>query len=139
MTSDGVADELPAAWTVQWRACNRSTVLIYKILLPTQWAEFEATGRFDGSPFDRSSGFVHCSSREQVGGTAMRVFEQEPALVVIALDTQILGKSVRWEQASHGGLYPHVYAPLPLSAVVAVHQVAGASSVDDVLPPVTHG
>jgi uncharacterized protein (DUF952 family) len=81
-------------------------VLIYKILLPTQWAEFEATGRFDGSPFDRSSGFIHCSSREQAGDTAMRVFEQEPALVVVALDTDTLGESVRWEQAPHGGLYP---------------------------------
>lgn len=120
-------------------ACNRSAVLIYKILLPTQWVEFEDTGRFEGSPFDRSSGFIHCSSREQVGGTAMRVFEQEPVLVVVALDTQILGESVRWEEAPHGGLYPHVYAALPLSAVVAVHRIAGASSVDDVLPPVTHG
>jgi uncharacterized protein (DUF952 family) len=114
-------------------------VLIYKILLPSQWAEFETTGRFDGSPFDRSSGFIHCSSREQVGGTAIRVFEHEPALVVVPLDTQTLGKSVRWEEAPHGGLYPHVYATLPLSAVVAVHRIAGASSVDGALPPVTHG
>jgi uncharacterized protein (DUF952 family) len=43
-------------------------VLIYKILLPAEWAKFEAAGRFDGSRFDRSSGFVHCSSREQVSG-----------------------------------------------------------------------
>jgi uncharacterized protein (DUF952 family) len=74
-----------------------------------------------------------------VGGTAIRVFEHEPALVVVALDTQMLGKSVRWEEAPHGGLYPHVYATLPLSAVVAVHRIAGASSVDGALPPVTHG
>jgi uncharacterized protein (DUF952 family) len=112
-------------------------VLIYKILLPTQWTEFEATGRFDGSPFDRSSGFIHCSSREQVGDTAMRVFEQEPALVVVALDTETLGESVRWEPAPHGGLYPHVYAAVPRRAVVAVHRIAGASSVDAELPPAT--
>lgn len=114
-------------------------MLIYKILLPTEWAEFETTGRFDGSPFDRSSGFIHCSSREQAGGTALRVFAQEPALVVVALDTQMLGESVRWEQAPDGGPFPHVYAALPLSAVVAVHRIAGASSVDEVLPAVTHG
>ena len=55
-------------------SCDRSTVLIYKILLPTEWTEFETTGRFNGSPFDRSSGFVHSSFREQAGGTAMRLF-----------------------------------------------------------------
>ncbi|HEX8934522.1 MAG TPA: DUF952 domain-containing protein [Pseudonocardiaceae bacterium] len=115
-------------------------MLIYKILLPTEWAEFETTGHFNGSPFDRSSGFIHCSSRQQVGGTAMRVFAHEPELAVVALDTQMLGDSVRWEEAPSGGLFPHVYAALPLSAVVVVHRIAGASLVNEVLPPpVTHG
>jgi uncharacterized protein (DUF952 family) len=113
--------------------CHRGTVLIYKILLPAEWAEFEATGRFDGSPFDHSSGFIHCSSRAQVAATAIRVFNQEPQLVLVALDTQVLGDSVRWEQASDGGTFPHVYAPLTVDAVAAVHQVAGAEGVNDVL------
>ncbi|OON32773.1 hypothetical protein BSA16_03925 [Micromonospora sp. Rc5] len=108
--------------------------MIYKILLPAEWAEFEATGRFDGSPFDCSSGFIHCSSRKQVGATAARVFEQEPALVVAALDTHSLGESLRWEDAPNGGPFPHVYSALPLSAVVAVYRVFGASSVDGALP-----
>ncbi|MET7880106.1 DUF952 domain-containing protein [Micromonospora profundi] len=109
-------------------------MLIYKILLPAEWAEFESVGRFDGSPFDRSSGFVHCSSRKQVGATALRVFGQESALVVVALDTQLLGEPVRWEDAPNGGPFPHVYSALPLSAVVAVYRVAEASSVDGALP-----
>lgn len=114
--------------------CHRGTVLIYKILLPAEWAEFEASGRFDGSPFDHSSGFIHCSSREQVAATAIRVFNQEPALVVVALDTKALGEAtVRWEQASDGGTFPHVYAPLHRDAVAAVHRVAGAQRIDDVL------
>ncbi|RIV39811.1 DUF952 domain-containing protein [Micromonospora radicis] len=33
------------------------------MLLPDEWAEFQAAGRFTGSPFDQDSGFVHCSSR----------------------------------------------------------------------------
>ena len=109
-------------------------MLIYKILLPAEWAAFEATGSFDGSPFDHDSGFIHCSSRDQVGGTARRMFGQEPTLVVVAVDTQTLGDSVRWENAPSGGLFPHVYASLPLSAVTAVHQVAGAAAVDEALP-----
>ena len=115
--------------------CDRGAVLIYKILLPTEWAEFEAVGRFDGSPFDHASGFIHCSSREQVAGTAIRVFEQEPTLVVAALDPRMLGESVRWEESSDGGSFPHVYATLPLTAVIAVYRIAGASAVDEVLPP----
>jgi uncharacterized protein (DUF952 family) len=109
-------------------------VPIYKILLPSEWADFERRGRFDGSPFDRQSGFVHCSSRAQVGATARRVFPEEPELVVVALDTGLLGDAVRWEAAPDGGTFPHVYAPLPRAAVVAVHRLAGASMVDTVLP-----
>jgi uncharacterized protein (DUF952 family) len=109
-------------------------VLVYKILLPAEWAAFEATGSFDGSPFDHTSGYIHCSSREQVGRTAARVFGQEPALVVVAVDTTTLGDSLRWEDAPSGGTFPHIYASLPLSAIVAVHRVAGAAAVDEALP-----
>lgn len=105
---------------------------IYKILLPSEWAEFEAAGRFDGSPFDASSGFVHCSSREQVPATARRFFADAGPLVVVALDESRLG-AVRWEVASDGGAFPHVYGPLTRAAVVAVHDVPGPDDVDAVL------
>jgi uncharacterized protein (DUF952 family) len=106
-------------------------VLIYKILLPAEWADFEAAGSFDGSPFDHSSGFIHCSGRDQVAATAARVFADEPALVILALDTDLL-TDVRWEDADVGS-FPHVYTPLPRSAVVAVHHVPGATAVDQAL------
>jgi uncharacterized protein (DUF952 family) len=109
-------------------------VPIYKILLPSEWAEFEALGRFDGSPFDARSGFIHCSSRAQVGATALRFFAEAPALVVVTLDESAIGEEVRWEPASDGEHYPHVYGQLPRGAVLAVHHLAGASSVDEALP-----
>jgi uncharacterized protein (DUF952 family) len=97
---------------------------IYKILLPGEWAEFEASGRFDGSPLDRSSGFIHCSSGDQVAATARRVFPHEPVLVVVAVDADALGDAVRWEPVPDGGVFPHVYAPLPMSAVVEVRELS---------------
>ncbi len=109
-------------------------MLVYKILLPAEWDAFEATGSFDGSPFDHASGYIHCSSREQVSHTAHRVFGQEPALVVVAVDTTTFGDSLRWEDAPSGGTFPHFYTSLPLSAIVAVHRVAGAAAVEAALP-----
>ena len=109
-------------------------MLVYKILLPAEWAEFESVGRFDGSPLDRRDGFVHCSSRDQLGGTALRYFGDQKELVVLAVDGQVLGEWLRWETSGHGGPFPHVYAPLPRAAVVAVHRIADASSVDEVVP-----
>ncbi len=106
---------------------------IYRILLPSEWAEFDGRGEFGGSPFDHASGFIHCSSRAQVGATALRVFPHEPELVVVALDTEMLGHALRWE-ATSGGTFPHLYAPIPRDAVVAVYRMAGAAFVGALLP-----
>ncbi len=109
-------------------------MLIYKILLPAEWAAFEDAGRFDGSPFDHESGFIHCSSREQVGPTALRVFPDEPTLVIAAIDADVLGESVRWEESTDGGVFPHVYAPVPRDAVIAAYEVSVAAGVEEALP-----
>lgn len=104
-------------------------VLIYKILLPPDWSRFEATATFDGSEFDHASGFVHCSSSEQVAATAQRYFADAGELVVLALDAGVLGETVRWEPSPDGGTFPHVYGPLTASAVVGVHRFPDATSV----------
>lgn len=102
---------------------------IYKILLPAEWARFEAAGVFDGSPLDRADGYVHLSTREQVADTAARFFAGEPELVVLAVDETPLAAALEWEMSGPRGPYPHLYAPLPMSAVVEVHRVAGAGGV----------
>ena len=109
-------------------------MLIYKILRPAEWDEFKASGRFDGSPDDLRDGFIHCSTREQAPATALRFFASEPLLIVAAIDSGLLGGEVRWEKASHGGLFPHIYGMLPMGAVTATYEVNGASETDAVLP-----
>ncbi|MBO0729360.1 MAG: DUF952 domain-containing protein [Acidimicrobiaceae bacterium] len=109
-----------------------SAMLIYKILLPEEWEAFEASGQFDGSPFDKESGFVHCSTRTQVAATALRFFKDEPTLVVLAVDADMLGEMVRTEPASSGEMFPHVYGAIPRNAVVEVYRAAGA---DEFVPP----
>ena len=104
-------------------------MLIYKILLPAEWAGFEAAGRFDGSPLDVQDGFIHLSTREQVPATAARFFAGEPELVILAVDAAAVQDSLRWESD-----FPHVYAALPRTAVTAVHRITDPSAVDEQLP-----
>jgi uncharacterized protein (DUF952 family) len=108
-------------------------VLIFKILLPAEWVQFEADGRFDGSPFDRTSGYVHLSTREQVVSTAERRFADAGPLVVVAVDPDAFGELLRWEMMPNGGPYPHLYGWLPIDAVVAVYHVAEAAAVEATL------
>lgn len=107
--------------------------MIYKILLPSEWESFQQAGHFDGSPLDHQSGFVHCSSRPQLAGTARRFFHDEPMLVVVVLDADAL-TDVRWEAAAGGESFPHVYGRLPRSAALSWYEVAGAALIDEVVP-----
>jgi uncharacterized protein (DUF952 family) len=108
-------------------------VLIYKILRPEEWSQFQSEGRFDGSADDLRDGFIHCSTREQVVATASRFFSDEPELVVLALDTGLLVDDVRWEPGSNGELFPHVYASIPAAAIARVAQVSRSSALGEAL------
>ena len=108
-------------------------MLIYKILRPAEWQDFEASGVFDGSPDDKRDGFIHCSTAEQAAGTARRYFAGEPRLVVGVLDVDQLGDAVRWEPASNGQMFPHVYRSLTRGELVAVHEIAGADQIEAAL------
>ncbi|MFN8074100.1 MAG: glyoxalase superfamily protein [Kineosporiaceae bacterium] len=106
---------------------------VYKILLPGEWSDFRRDARFTGSPMDHADGFVHCSTAEQVPRTAARFFADAGPLVVLAVDETLL-PDVRWEVSGSGERFPHVYGPLPIGAVLDVHEVADAGAVAGVVP-----
>ena len=93
---------------------------IYKICPRALWREAEKAGRFDGAPVDLADGFIHFSAGGQLRETAARHFAGEDDLLLIAVDPEALGKNLRWEPSRGGGLFPHLYGSLPMSAVRAV-------------------
>lgn len=93
---------------------------IYKIARPEEWAEAEGTGLFTGSPDDRRDGYLHFSAADQVRETARKHFGSEDMLLLVAVDASALGPALRWEVSRGGARFPHLYGPLPLSAVTSV-------------------
>ena len=92
----------------------------------TTRAEFDAalsTGLYRPQAFARE-GFIHCSRGAQVAATAERIFRGRHGLVLLEIDPARLTCPVIVENLEGGQeLYPHIYGPLPLSAVVAVHDM----------------
>ena len=77
-------------------------------------------GWYPGGEHDRRDGYVHLSTTAQVRTTAAKHRAGERDLVLVCLDAAALGPALRWEAASGGsrpGLFPHLYADLPLRAV----------------------
>jgi uncharacterized protein (DUF952 family) len=94
--------------------------LIYKIEDATIWAKAEAAGSYTGSPLDVRDGFIHLSAADQVRETAAKWFTGKPGLVLISVDSGALGEALKWEASRGGALFPHLYAPLAMSAVRGV-------------------
>lgn len=94
----------------------------FKILTADQWAQFAADGVFHGAPVDLADGYIHLSTSDQVQGTLDKHFAGQTGLVIAAVDLAALGDAIRWEVSRGGALFPHCYAPLPMSAVLRVEQ-----------------
>ncbi|NBJ12599.1 DUF952 domain-containing protein [Microvirga arsenatis] len=94
--------------------------VIYKICPAALWQEAEKAGSFAGAPIDIQDGYLHFSTENQVRETAARHFAGQDDLLLIAIDADALGDALRFEPSRGGDLFPHLYAPLPLSAVMWV-------------------
>lgn len=95
--------------------------LIYKILQPSEWDVMQAQGYLTGAPVDIADGYIHFSTARQVRETAARHFSQAPELILLAVDAEALGGSLKWEPSRGGDLFPHLYTILPLAQVRTVH------------------
>jgi uncharacterized protein (DUF952 family) len=79
------------------------------------------SGEYRPAGFDRE-GFIHCSFERQVRATAARIFHGRQGLALLEIDPGALECDVVEENLEGGSeLYPHVYGPLPMRAVRAVH------------------
>lgn len=91
--------------------------LIYKICPRPLWDEAMAAAVFTGAPVDVRDGYIHFSTAAQAAETARRHFAGEGDLVLLAVEIADLGEPLRFEPSRGGELFPHLYGPLPLSAV----------------------
>jgi uncharacterized protein (DUF952 family) len=91
---------------------------IYKIMSCAALAEAKANGRFEGSAADRRDGFIHLSSADQLEATLAKHFAGQEDLAVLAVDSGSLGERLQWEPSRGGALFPHLYGPLDLEALV---------------------
>jgi uncharacterized protein (DUF952 family) len=92
--------------------------IVYKVLRNADLAEAKAKGQFDGSADDARDGFIHLSSGDQLERTLAKYFPGQKDLVLIAVASERLGELLQWEPSRGGALFPHLYGPLDLDALL---------------------
>jgi uncharacterized protein (DUF952 family) len=97
--------------------------LIFHIAFESDWRAAQAAGEYRVSTRGRfldDVGFIHASFEYQV--PALRSFYEDvdEQLVVLVIDTERLDAPVVVEDGGAGEDFPHIYGPLPVSAVVEI-------------------
>jgi uncharacterized protein (DUF952 family) len=94
------------------------TPMVYKIVPETLWQQARQSGVFNGAAIDLTDGFIHFSTASQARETAARHFAGKDGLLLVAVDAEVLGEKLVFEPSRGGDLFPHLYTPLQLSAVL---------------------
>ena len=89
----------------------------FKIVDAADWVEAQPAGAYAGSTVDLADGYIHLSTEAQLAGTAAKHYAGRRGLLLLTVDLGRLGDTVVWEPSRGGALFPHIYGPLPVSAV----------------------
>ncbi|WP_305782912.1 DUF952 domain-containing protein [Symbioplanes lichenis] len=88
------------------------------------WERAAETGTYRAESLE-SQGFIHLSTPEQVAVPANLLARGRTDLVLLVLREELLPVPPVWEDGDppdpSGTQFPHLYAPIPVAAVAAVH------------------
>ena len=98
-----------------------------------QWEKGKLEGVYCGDTLD-SKGFIHCSTSKQIVKVANALFRAQKELVLLYIATNKVQSEIRYESAGSEELYPHIYGPLNIDAVIKVAHFEPAENGGFTLP-----
>lgn len=102
--------------------------MIYHITSRPAWSEARERGDYRAESLE-TEGFIHCSTDSQVLHVAEKFYLGQSGLLLLVIEPTLLVSDLKWEPPSggapppgvpEGDLFPHVYGPINLDAVVQV-------------------
>src|SRR5215208_1033212 len=102
--------------------------MIYHITSRAAWNEARERGDYRAESLE-TEGFIHCSTETQVVPVAEKYYQGQHDLFLLVIEPSLLSSDLKWEAPSDGApppgvaegeLFPHVYGPINLEAVVQV-------------------
>ncbi|HUE99123.1 MAG TPA: DUF952 domain-containing protein [Anaerolineales bacterium] len=119
--------------------------MIYHITSRSAWREAQRRGDYRAESL-ASESFIHCSTKTQVLPVAQKFYQGQPELLLLMIDPSLLSSELRWEPPSggtpppgvpEGDLFPHVYGPIDLDAIVKVFDLEANPDGKYSLPTLT--
>jgi uncharacterized protein (DUF952 family) len=116
--------------------------MIYHITSRRAWQEAQQRGEYRADSLE-SEGFIHCSTRTQVLPVAEKYYQGQQGNLLLEIDPSRLTAELKWEPPAGGGpppgvpegdLFPHIYGPINLDAVVKAYDLESNSDGKYKLP-----
>ena len=95
--------------------------VVFHIINESAWANAQGNDGYSPDGF-ASEGFIHLSRKSQILRPANLLYTGQTDLVLLVIEVARLTAELLYEPGSHGEaeLFPHLYGPLNLDAVVEV-------------------
>jgi uncharacterized protein (DUF952 family)/heme-degrading monooxygenase HmoA len=92
------------------------------VALPDEWQAAQASGTYERSTRGVSlaeEGFIHCAFGHQLDGVLAAFYADVDDVVLLTIDADRVGSPIVVEDVYGAGeAFPHLYGPLPVSAVI---------------------
>jgi uncharacterized protein (DUF952 family) len=101
--------------------------MVLHITTRKDWENALSAGEYTALSL-QNEGFIHCSTLKQTIDTANVFFKGQKGLALLCVDETKLNRQLKYEDPTGGGqhdpsvgkLFPHVYGPINLDAVIKV-------------------
>jgi uncharacterized protein (DUF952 family) len=101
---------------------------IYHIVLPEDWEIWKERSFYE-APSLITEGFIHCSFEEQLNSVIDRYYSNVADIVILKIESDKLTSKLIAEPSTAEELYPHVYGPIDLDAVIGAERRSNPSLV----------
>ncbi|GMR67849.1 MULTISPECIES: DUF952 domain-containing protein [Bacillus] len=93
--------------------------MITKLITKRNWEIAKTTGEINEKSLIEE-GFIHCSYLEQALNVAQKHFMHEEDVLLLTIDRSLVKAEIKYELASNGQEYPHVYGAINIDAIIDV-------------------
>jgi uncharacterized protein (DUF952 family) len=105
---------------------GEENLMIYHITSRSAWGEARQAGEYRAESLT-TEGFIHCSTNSQILPVVEKYYMGQQDLLLLVIEPEQLSSDLKWEPPSggtpppgvpEGDLFPHIYGPINLEAVV---------------------
>ncbi|PGK38531.1 hypothetical protein CN907_14550 [Bacillus anthracis] len=94
-------------------------IMVTKVITKRNWEIAKINGEINEVSL-KEEGFIHCSFLEQALKVAEKYFIHEEDVLLLTIDPSLVKAEIKYELASNGQEYPHVYGVINIESIVNV-------------------